>query len=66
MVYVQLSVYEQTDIIMFRIMLLMQNNMWKCIVTKINPENYNLVVHIPNLMAQGGWVSIIICVLIQN
>ena len=24
------------------------------------------VVHIPNLMAQEGWVSIIICVLIQN
>ena len=24
------------------------------------------VVHIPNLMAQGGWARIIICVLIQN
>ena len=25
-----------------------------------------ILVHIPNLMAQGGWVSILICVLIQN
>ena len=38
----------------------------KFIATQINFQNYYFVVHIPNLMAQEGWVSIIICVLIQN
>ena len=33
---------------------------------KSNPQNYHFVVHITNLMAQGGWVSIIIYVFIQN
>ena len=44
----------QTDSIMFRIMLMFQNKMWECIVTQINSHNYHFVVHIPNLMAQGG------------
>ena len=38
----------------------------KCIVTQINSQHYPSVVQIPSLMVQGGWASIIICVLIQN
>ena len=43
-----------TDSIMFRIILLLNTKMWKCTVTKVNSQNYHFVVHIPNLMAQGG------------
>ena len=56
----------QTDSTMFRIMLMLQTNMWEFIVKQINYQNYHFVVHIPNLMAQGGRVSIIICFLIKN
>ena len=52
----------QTDSIMFRIMMLLKTNMWKFIVTQLNHQNYHFVAHIKNLMAQRGWVSIIICV----
>ena len=54
----------QTDSIMFRIMLMFHTNMWECIVTQINPQHYHFVVHIPNLMVQGGWSSTITCILI--
>ena len=56
----------QKEIFMFRIMLLWKSKMWKYIVTKINSQHYPFVVHIPNLMTQGGRVIIIICVLIKN
>ena len=56
----------QTDSIMFRIMLTLNKNTWKYIVTQINSRNYHFMFHIPNSMAQVRWVSIIICVLIQN
>ena len=56
----------QTDSIMFSIMLMLYTNMRKFIVTKINSLHCHFVVHIPNLMAQEGLVSIIILVLIQN
>ena len=39
---------------MFRIMLLWNSKMFKCIVTQINSLNYHFLFHIPNLMAQGG------------
>ena len=38
----------------------------RCIVTQNNSQDYYFLVHIPNLMVQEVWVSIIICVLIQN
>ena len=38
----------------------------KYIVTQISFQNYYYLVHITNLMAQGGWAIIIICVFIQN
>ena len=56
----------QKESIMFRIILTLNKNMRKCIVTQINSQNYPSMVHIPNLMVQGGWESIIICVFIQN
>ena len=55
-----------TDSIMFRRVLTFNKKMWECIVTQLNSQNYHFVVHILNLIAQGGWVSIIICVLVQN
>ena len=56
----------QTYSIMFRIMLMFHKKMWKFIVTKINSQHYHLVAHITKLTVQGGRVSMIICVLIQN
>ena len=44
----------QTDSIIFRILMMFNTNMLKCIVTQINSHNYHFMVHIPNLMAQGG------------
>ena len=38
----------------------------KMYCTKINSQQYPSLVHIPNLMAQGGWARIIIYVLIQK
>ena len=55
-----------TDSIMFRIILILHTNMWNCIVLQTNSQHYHFMVHIQNLMAQGGWVRITIYVLIQN
>ena len=55
----------QTDSIMIRIMLMLHTKMLKCIVIPTNYQHYHFVVHIQSLMEQGGWVSIIIYVLIQ-
>ena len=39
---------------------------WKFIVIQKNYKHYHFVVHIQGLMAQGGWVSIIIWVFIPK
>ena len=56
----------QKESIMFRIMLMFHKNMWKYIVIPTNSPHCHFVVHIQSLMEQGGWIRIIIYVLIQN
>ena len=57
---------EQTDSIMFRIILMLHKNMRKCIVIQTSSQYYHFVVHIQSFMEQEGWVRIIIYVLIQT
>ena len=56
----------QTDSIMFGIILMLRTKMLECIVTQINSYHYHFMVHIPNLVSQGVWVSIVIFIFIQN
>ena len=55
-----------TENIMFSIILMLHTNIWKCIVIQNNYQHYHFSVHIQIFMDKGGWVSILIYVLIQN
>ena len=54
----------QTDSIMFRIMLMFYTKKSKYILIQTNFQHYHFVVCIQSLVTQGGWVIIIIYVLI--
>ena len=55
----------QTESIIFRIILMLHSNMLKSILIPTNSQHYHFLVHIQSLVEKGGWVSIIIYVLIQ-
>ena len=56
---------RRKEIIMFRIIVMFHTKIWKCIVIQTNSQHQNFVIHIQSLMEQGGWVIIIVYILIQ-